>query len=85
MFALRDINMTKIESRPLRSAPMQFELNSRRRSYNYLFFIDLQGSTAEASSSFEAPLQFGYFAAPSEYWIRSSLPWAEQLYTCDLL
>lgn len=58
VFALRDINMTKIESRPLRSAPMQFELNSRRRSYNYLFFIDLQGSTAEASSSIDAPFNW---------------------------
>lgn len=47
VFALRDINMTKIESRPLRSAPIAFELDSKRRSYNYLFFIDFNGSTAE--------------------------------------
>lgn len=53
VFALRDINMTKIESRPLRSAPIAFELDSKRRSYNYLFFIDFNGSTAEV-----IPLRF---------------------------
>lgn len=47
-FTLHNINMTKIESRPLLSAPIAFEAASRRRSYNYLFFIDFNGSTAEA-------------------------------------
>lgn len=48
MFALRDINLTKIESRPMRSTPILYELDNGRRSYNYVFFIDLIGSTAEA-------------------------------------
>jgi len=48
VFALRDINLTKIESRPMRSTPILYELDNGRRSYNYVFFIDLIGSTAEA-------------------------------------
>jgi arogenate/prephenate dehydratase len=47
VFALRDINMKKLESRPLRSSPILHELDNGRRSYNYVFFIDFIGSTAE--------------------------------------
>ena len=50
MFALRDINLCKIESRPLRTAPLMFEPGNGRRFYNYLFFVDFVGSTAEVSS-----------------------------------
>ena len=47
VFALRDINLTKIESRPSRSSPILHEMEHNRRSYNYVFFIDFIGSTAE--------------------------------------
>ncbi len=51
VFALRDINMTKIESRPLRSSPILYEMENGRRAYNYVFFIDFVGSTAEVCGS----------------------------------
>lgn len=51
VFALRDINMKKLESRPLRSSPILHELDNGRRSYNYVFFIDFIGSTAEVRGS----------------------------------
>lgn len=51
-FALRDINMTKLESRPLRSSPILYEMDNGRRSYNYVFFIDFIGSTAEVRAAY---------------------------------
>ena len=56
VFALRDINMKKLESRPLRSSPILHELDNGRRSYNYVFFIDFIGSTAEVRRSLLFPL-----------------------------
>lgn len=51
VFALRDIDMTKIESRPMRANPLILSDASSgsgaQRSFNYLFYIDFVGSLAE--------------------------------------
>ncbi|GAB4815017.1 hypothetical protein N2152v2_002063 [Parachlorella kessleri] len=51
VFALRDINMTKIESRPMRSKPIVVSAEtangSGTRAFNYLFYIDFSGSLAD--------------------------------------
>ncbi|PRW61501.1 Arogenate dehydratase prephenate dehydratase chloroplastic [Chlorella sorokiniana] len=50
VFALRDIDMTKIESRPMRANPLILSESSgsgAQRSFNYLFYIDFVGSLAD--------------------------------------
>lgn len=50
VFALRDIDMTKIESRPMRANPLILSDsggNGQQRSFNYLFYIDFIGSLAD--------------------------------------
>jgi arogenate/prephenate dehydratase len=51
VFALRDIDMTKIESRPMRDNPLFTSLDSAkgesRRGFNYLFYVDFLGSLAD--------------------------------------
>lgn len=44
VFALRDIDMTKIESRPMRSNPIVEASASGRQGFNYLFYIDFVGA-----------------------------------------
>lgn len=44
VFALRDINLSKIESRPLRSSPLVSESDENVRGFNYLFYVDFIGS-----------------------------------------
>jgi len=50
VFALRDIDLTKIESRPMRTAPL-ITGNSggaaSSRRFNYLFYVDFIGSLSE--------------------------------------
>lgn len=51
MFALRDIDLTKIESRPMRSNPIVTaargdEQSQGTRRFNFLFYIDFVGSLA---------------------------------------
>lgn len=51
VFALRDIDLTKIESRPLRSKPLVLgDGNGSKEGYrmfNYLFYIDFVGALAD--------------------------------------
>lgn len=52
MFALRDIDLTKIESRPLRSNPIVTSARGDQeatRRFNFLFYIDFLGSLADVS------------------------------------
>ncbi|KAK9284679.1 hypothetical protein L1049_023855 [Liquidambar formosana] len=50
VFALRDINLTKIESRPQRKQPLRVVDDSNNGSakyFDYLFYIDFEASMAE--------------------------------------
>lgn len=49
VFALRDIDMTKIESRPMRDNPIVSSETQAKR-YNYLFYIDFVGPLADQKS-----------------------------------
>uniref|UniRef100_A0A7N0UCY1 Arogenate dehydratase n=1 Tax=Kalanchoe fedtschenkoi TaxID=63787 RepID=A0A7N0UCY1_KALFE len=50
VFALREINLTKIESRPQRKRPLRFVDDSNKGSakyFDYLFYIDFEASMAD--------------------------------------
>ncbi|KDP20738.1 hypothetical protein JCGZ_21209 [Jatropha curcas] len=50
VFALRNINLSKIESRPQRNRPLRVVDDSNKRSakyFDYLFYIDFEASMAE--------------------------------------
>jgi arogenate/prephenate dehydratase len=50
VFALRDVDMTKIESRPMRhglAAAVGSSATDDRRRFNYLFYVDLVGGLAD--------------------------------------
>uniref|UniRef100_A0A7R9Z0Y0 prephenate dehydratase n=1 Tax=Pseudictyota dubia TaxID=2749911 RepID=A0A7R9Z0Y0_9STRA len=46
-FALRDINLTKIESRPLKEEPLADGLDPGPVQFQYLFYIDCEASMAD--------------------------------------
>lgn len=46
-FALRDIDLTKIESRPMRSEPLTVTTDGESTRLNYLFYVDVLGSMAD--------------------------------------
>lgn len=46
VFALRDMNITKIESRPLRANPI-LETGEGASQFNYVFYLDYLGHTSE--------------------------------------
>ena len=55
VFALRDIDLTKIESRPMRTDPLISSSGGENgeaevRSFNYLFYVDFAGALADAKS-----------------------------------
>ncbi|KAK4770210.1 hypothetical protein SAY87_030742 [Trapa incisa] len=55
VFALRNINLTKIESRPQRKRPLRVVDDSNTGSakyFDYLFFIDFEASMAEARAQY---------------------------------
>ncbi|XP_016745242.2 arogenate dehydratase/prephenate dehydratase 2, chloroplastic isoform X3 [Gossypium hirsutum] len=48
VFALRQINLTKIESRPLRNQPLRAaDDNNGSKYFDYLFYVDFEASMAE--------------------------------------
>eukprot|EP00890_Picochlorum_soloecismus_P001792 jgi/Picsp_1/2613/NSC_00843-R1_arogenate prephenate dehydratase len=47
VFALRDIDLTKIESRPLRTNPLVLEEEDLPKRFNYLFYVDFIGNLNE--------------------------------------
>lgn len=49
VFALRDIDMTLIQSRPMRSQPLVVSQHGQRKQLNYLFYVDVLASVAEDS------------------------------------
>lgn len=50
VFALRDIDLTKVESRPMRSQPLvigQTDGEPNVRRFNYMFYVDFIGSLSD--------------------------------------
>ncbi|KAG5561339.1 hypothetical protein RHGRI_004387 [Rhododendron griersonianum] len=55
VFALRDINLSKIESRPQRKRPLRVVDDSNKgsaRYFDYLFYIDFEASMAEPRAQY---------------------------------
>lgn len=53
VFALRQINLTKIESRPLRNQPLRASNDTNNGSpkyFDYLFYVDFEASMADQNS-----------------------------------
>ncbi|URE13781.1 Arogenate dehydratase prephenate dehydratase 2 [Musa troglodytarum] len=53
VFALRNINLTKIESRPKRTKPLRITdngSNGRLKYFDYLFFVDFEASMASPNA-----------------------------------
>ena len=48
-FALRDINLTKVESRPMRWNPVTQQENGPMQ-FSYLFYIDFEASMADPNA-----------------------------------
>ncbi|KAJ4816713.1 Arogenate dehydratase [Rhynchospora pubera] len=53
VFAMRDINLTKIESRPSKKRPLRIcdDGNGRSKYFDYLFYVDFEASMADSNSS----------------------------------
>ncbi|KAG0481211.1 hypothetical protein HPP92_011718 [Vanilla planifolia] len=53
VFAMRDINLTKIESRPQRQRPMRLSVdgsNGSPKYFDYLFYVDFEASMASQNA-----------------------------------
>jgi arogenate/prephenate dehydratase len=46
-FSLRDIDMSKIESRPLRTSPITLSQDKGPMQLNYLFYVDILGAMGD--------------------------------------
>lgn len=46
-FALRDVDLTKIESRPMRTEPITVHSDGETTRLNYLFYVDVLGALAD--------------------------------------
>jgi len=49
-FSLRDINMTKIESRPMRTNPVTSTGAKQSMQFSYLFYIDIEANMADENT-----------------------------------
>ncbi|OEL34063.1 Arogenate dehydratase/prephenate dehydratase 2, chloroplastic [Dichanthelium oligosanthes] len=47
VFALREINLTKIESRPHKERPLRVSDDCLLKNFDYLFYVDLEASMAD--------------------------------------
>ncbi|KAE8691762.1 Arogenate dehydratase/prephenate dehydratase 2 [Hibiscus syriacus] len=65
VFALRQINLTKIESRPLRNQPLRAsdDSNNGSKYFDYLFYVDFEASMAEerAQNALRHLMEFATF------------------------
>ncbi|CAI8585104.1 unnamed protein product [Vicia faba] len=50
VFALRQINLSKIESRPLRKQPLRTSDDNNNRYFDYIFYIDFEASMADQNA-----------------------------------
>ncbi|PNY13507.1 arogenate dehydratase/prephenate dehydratase chloroplastic-like, partial [Trifolium pratense] len=50
VFALRQINLSKIESRPLRKQPLRTSDDNSNRYFDYLFYVDFEASMADQNA-----------------------------------
>ncbi|AES88700.1 putative hydro-lyase [Medicago truncatula] len=50
VFALRQINLSKIESRPLRKQPLRTSDDNNNRYFDYLFYVDFEASMADQNA-----------------------------------
>ncbi|XP_078436180.1 arogenate dehydratase 2-like [Wolffia australiana] len=53
VFSMRDINLTKIESRPLRKKPLRVSgdiISGAQKYFDYLFYVDFEASMASLSA-----------------------------------
>lgn len=50
VFAMRNINLTKIESRPQRRQPLRPNDGNNGRYFDYLFYVDFEASMADPNS-----------------------------------
>tara|TARA_B110000977_G_C10635590_1_gene321917 strand:- start:85 stop:354 length:270 start_codon:yes stop_codon:yes gene_type:complete len=48
-FALRDINLTKVESRPMRWNPVT-QQDNKTMQFSYLFYVDFEASMADENA-----------------------------------
>ncbi|KAJ0112624.1 hypothetical protein Patl1_02004 [Pistacia atlantica] len=76
VFALRDISLTKIESRPQRKRPLRLVDDSNNGSakyFDYLFFIDFEASMAEPRAQSALGHLQGFGQASIAFYIQRSL------------
>lgn len=86
VFALRNINLTKIESRPQRKRPLRVVDDSNKGSakyFDYLFYIDFEASMAEprAQLALGHLQEFASFLRVLGCYPSDIIPWSDSLST----